>query len=273
MIFVQFIKLLKKLIQTIFQFIKFYLARPKNQPLLVSMPRSGTHLTLGLLNVCFSMKEGFPGEIAINDKNYASYASLEKPLDERSIYNTYEFPQIWHSHLSYNEIIPLRKKYCKTIVLIREPINGIKSYITHTLNAQKITQYFENEIGINEFLKLEKKFMWVSHYAKFLSSWRKRKENNLKYPVIILDLSFIKENNLKYLKFINKFYSYNFSEEQIKKAVKQLDLKRVEKLSSNQSVRISKSNVILSQEVINYIKAKCEKDYLQMKYNVDHDLI
>ena len=94
-----------------------------------------------------------------------------------------------------------------------------------------------------------------------------------KYPIVIIDLNFLKSNISNYLKFVNDFYRFNFSNEQMEQAVKQLDINRVSKLSSNNTIRISKEKIILSKEVKNYIIEKCQKEYLEISQALDHDLI
>ena len=59
----------------------------------------------------------------------------------------------------------------------------------------------------------------------------------------------------------------------MEQAVKQLDINRVSKLSSNNTIRISKEKIILSKEVKNYIIEKCQKEYLEISQALDHDLI
>ena len=81
------------------------------------------------------MKLGYQGKLGVIDEGYAAFAKLQMPLDERSIFYKYSFPHLWHSHLSFSKIVPLRKYFCKTLVLIREPVEGIKSFVLHALNA------------------------------------------------------------------------------------------------------------------------------------------
>ena len=83
----------------------------------------------------------------------------------------------------------------------------------------------------------------------------------------------MKSNISNYLKFVNDFYRFNFSNEQMEQAVKQLDINRVSKLSSNNTIRISKEKIILSKEVKNYIIEKCQKEYLEISQALDHDFI
>ena len=80
----QFLKINKRMFRHILLFLNFFLSRSKGQALIASLPRSGTHLTLGMLNVCFSMQEGFSGELAVSDNEYASFVTGEQPFDERS---------------------------------------------------------------------------------------------------------------------------------------------------------------------------------------------
>ncbi len=270
-------KIIKKFIKTSYFFTKFYLSIPKNQALIASLPRSGTHLTKGLLDVCNSMQKGFPGELGVNDTEYSSFVSVYRPFDERSIFIDHDTSQVWHSHLPYFQIIPFRKKFCKTIVLIRDPVEYVKSYMIHSSPGQNLSKYFKKEISYSDFLYLDKKFKWTLLYINFLSSWKREKDNNRsrnsKYPIVIIDLNFLKLNISNYLKFVNHFYKFNFSNEQMEQAVKQLDINRVSKLSSNKTIRISKENIILSKEVKNYIIEKCQKEYLEISQVLDHDLI
>ena len=51
-------KLIKKLLYTILNCLNFFLSLKKKDNLLVTLPRSGTHLTLAMLNICYSMQKG-----------------------------------------------------------------------------------------------------------------------------------------------------------------------------------------------------------------------
>jgi len=147
----------------------------------------------------------------------------------------------------------------------------------HSSPGQNLSKYFKKEISYSDFLYLDKKFKWTLLYVNFLSSWKREKDNNRsrnsKYPIVIIDLNFLKSNISNYLKFVNDFYRFNFSNEQMEQAVKQLDINRVSKLSSNNTIRISKEKIILSKEVKNYIIEKCQKEYLEISQALDHDLI
>ena len=78
------------------------------------------------------MKFGYQGKLGVIDDGYAAFAKLQMPLDERSIFYKY-FSHLWHSHLSFQN--SSSKKIFKTLVLIREPVEGIKSFVLHALNA------------------------------------------------------------------------------------------------------------------------------------------
>jgi len=266
--------ILKKILKTIVYSLKFYINPIKNEPLLVSLPRSGTHLTTGLINICYSMKMGYPGNLGITDDGYSAYAKLQMPFDERSIYYQYKFPHLWHSHMPYTKIVPIRKKFCKTVVLVREPISGITSYMVHCLNDFKIDKFFNKEISYEDFLELDKRFNFVSHYSEFLDSWRKKKkENKIKDQIVIIDLEFLKNNTFKYLKFINQFFNFGFTETHMKRAVEQLDIKRVSSMSTEKSIRISKNKIYLSKQVEDLINQNCKKKYNEIHKILDNEVI
>tara|TARA_B100000941_G_C27961449_1_gene281783 strand:+ start:81 stop:272 length:192 start_codon:yes stop_codon:yes gene_type:complete len=50
----------------------------------------------------------------------------------------------------------------------------------------------------------------------------------------------------------------------MKTAANELNIKRIKKISSKKSIRITKQKLKLSKEVENYIKIKCEKKYLDI---------
>ena len=268
-----FFNILKKTLKAIYYSFKFYFKIPKHEALLASLPRSGTHLTFGLVNLCYSMKLGFPGTVGVIDNSYSTFARLDMPLDERSIFKNYSTPQLWHSHLPYSKIVPLRKKFCKTIVLIREPLKGIKSFLLHELNSNKEEKYLNNEITMEYFMKLETKYNFVSHYSNFLNSWRKRKLLDDKNQILILDNKFITQNTFSYIKLINNFFEYGFSEFQMKVATEQLDIERIKKMSTENSSRITKKEISFSKEIENYINKKCEKEYLKILKIANNDVL
>ena len=268
-----YFNILKKTFKTIYCSFKFYLDKPKNEALLASLPRAGKNLTIGLINICHSIKVGFPGKLGVTDDTYSTFANIEMPIDERSIFQSYKFPNLWHSHLPYSKIVPLRKKFCKIIVLIREPINGIKSFLLHLLNNEKNIKYFNKEISLEEFKELEKKYKFVLNYSNFLISWKKRKLETTEDQIVILDNKHIKENTHNYLKFINIFFEFKFSEDQIKNAVEQLDIKRISKISTEKSIRITKNKINFSKSVENYIVDNCEEKYLEILKLCNNDKI
>lgn len=265
--------IIRKIIKTIYFSIRFFLNLKKKEALLVSLPRSGTNLTFGLLNICYSMKLGYQGKLGIADGGYAAFAELHMPLDERSIFHKYSFPHLWHSHLPFSKIAPLRKYFCKTLVLIREPVEGIKSFVLHALNASGEKKYFTKEMSLKDFIKLDKKYKFIEHYVLFLENWEKRKRKNSSNEIIILDHKFIKSNIFNYLNFINNFFEFKFSKEQMKTAVEELDLKKISNISSSSSIRISKNKIIFSKEIDSFISDNCEKKYLAILKLTNNDKI
>ena len=272
----QFLKINKRMFRHILLFLNFFFSRSKGQALITSLPRSGTHLTFGMLDVCFSMQKGFPGELAVSDNEYASFVTEEQPFDERSFSYGVGAPKIWHSHMPYSEILPVRKKFCKTIVLVRDPINYIKSIILHTSHPYNLDIFKENEISLKTFLELDKRFQWISAYNKFLSSWRKRKnvsKSNSNFTVAIIDLDFLKLNLRDFLRFINYFFNLNFTEEQMDRAVDRVSIERINSLSSTKSIRISKQKVNIATPVVDYVRSNCEEEYIKIKDFLDHNQV
>lgn len=260
--------LIKKILKTIFFSLKFFLSFKNGEALLVSLPRSGTHLTFGLLNICYSMKLGYQGKLGIADSGYSAYAKLQMPFDERSIFHKYSKLNLWHSHLPFSKIVPQRKYFCKTLILIREPVEGIKSFVLHALNANEEETYLSSEISLQVFLKLNSKYNFINHYVSFLESWKNRKQKNLDQKIEIIDHKILKKNILGYLKFVNSFFRFEFSEEQMLKAVSELDINKISKASSIKSIRFSKNKINFSKEVDKFISDKCEKPYLEiLKYS------
>jgi len=219
------------------------------------------------------MKLGFPGKVGVIDNFYSTFARIDMPFDERSIFQNYAFPHLWHSHLPYSKIVPLRKKFCKTIVLIREPIKGIKSFLLHELNVNKEEKYLNKEITMQDFIELEKKYKFVSHYSSFLNSWKKRKLTANKDQIIILDNKFIIQNTYGYIKFVNNFFGYDFSEDQMQVAIEQLDINRIAKMTTENSSRITKKEIYFSKDIENYIITSCEEKYLEILQLADNDKI
>ena len=256
------IYIIRKIIKTIFFSLKFFFNLKKNEALLVTLPRSGTHLTFGLLNICYSMKLGYQGKLGVVDDGYAAFAKLQMPLDERSIFYKYSFPHLWHSHLSFSKIVPLRKYFCKTLVLIREPVEGIKSFVLHALNAAGEKRYFTKEMNLKEFIELDKKYKFIEHYVSFLESWEKRKRKNSRNEIMILDHKYIKNNIHDYLNLVNNFFQFKFLKEHMQTAIAELDIKRISKASSSRSVRISKNKIKFSEEIDTFISKNCKKRYL-----------
>ena len=98
--------------------------------------------------------------------------------------------------------------------------NYIKSIILHASHPYNLDIFKENEISLKTFLELDKRFQWVSHYNKFLSSWRKRKninKSNSNFPVAIIDLDFLKLNLRDFLRFINIYKGEIVTEDLLKK--------------------------------------------------------
>ena len=267
--------ILKKTLKTIYYSFKFHLNKSKNEALLASLPRAGKNFTIGLINICHSMKVGFPGKLGVTDDTYSTFTDIVMAFDERSIFQNYKFPNLWHSHLSYSKIVPLRKKFCKIIVLIREPVEAIKSFLLVLLNIEKNQKYFNKEISLADFKELEKKYRLVLNYSNFLVSWKKRKLETAADQIIVLDNKFIKENAYNYLKFINDFFEFGFSQDQMKTAVEQLDIKRVAKISTEKSIRITKNKnkINFSKNVDDYIIDNCKEKYLEMLKLCNHDKI
>lgn len=256
--------ILKKTLKTIFFSLKFFLSLKNDEALLVSLPRSGTHLTFGLLNICYSMKLGYQGKLGVADSGYSAYAKLQMPFDERSIFHKYSELNLWHSHLPFSKIAPLRKHFCKTLVLIREPVEGIKSFVLHALNANEEGNYLSSEMTLQTFLKLNSKYNFINHYVSFLDSWKRRKQKNPDLKIEILDHKTIKKNIPEYLKFVNSFFGFGFSKEQMLKAVSELDINKISKASSLKSIRFSNNKINFSDEVDKFISDKCKKQYLEM---------
>lgn len=281
----QLIRINKKILDEIFLSFKYYFSQPKGQPLLAALPRAGSHLTYAMLEVCFSMQDGLPGEIVVQDGDYRSfgtplYASESKnhsvrALDERSSYMGTKSQQFWTSYNQYEKILPERKKFCKTIVLIREPVSWLKSDILREEQTQRLNRYFEKEMSLDEFFVLDKKHNRLSRYKNFLNSWKKRKiasNENKSISVEIIDLDFIKFNTLEYLKFLNNYFQYNFTNEQMNKAVELLDYNRISSMLPKKSIRISREKIKLSKQVLDYVKSKCEPEYLEIKALIKHNL-
>ena len=265
--------LIRKILKTTFFSIKFFFNLKKNEALLVSLPRSGTHLTFGLLNICYSMKLGYQGKLGIADDGYSAYAKLQMPFDERSIFYQYSKPHLWHSHLPFSKIVPLRKYFCKTLILIREPVEGIKSFVLHALNANEKEQHLTSEMTLKVFLELDKKYNFINHYVSFLESWKKRKKKYPNSKIEILDHKIIKKNIEEYLKFVNNFFEFDFSREQMQTAVSELDLNKILKASSSKSIRISKKKINFSKEIDQFISDKCEKKYLEILESSNNKII
>ncbi len=261
-----FYRILRKLFKSYFYSLKFFLILKKNEPLLASLPRSGTHFTFGLINVCVSMKYGFQGKLAASDNLYASFAKIQIPFDERGIFQENKTPYfLWHSHLPYSKIIPRRKKYCKTIVLIREPVQAIKSYMLHILlDSKNKKNFIKSKISLNKFRALDKKYEFLSQYSEFLKTWRKRKIQTSNKQLVIFDNKVITKKVYNYIKFINVFFNFKFNEKQLRTAVNQLDIKKISKASTNKSIRITKNKLNFSKDVENYITNNCKKEYLNL---------
>ena len=256
-----FIYIIKKILKAIFYSLNFYLKKPKNEALLAVLPRTGINLTVNLINICYSMKLGLPGKIGVTDDIYSTFAKMDMPLDERSTFSQYTFKPLWHSHLPYSQIVPLRKKFCKTVVLVREPIEYFKSYLLHNINADKDFKDLEKEITISKFMEYDKRHKLISVYLNFLNSWSSIKLKFDQNQVVIIDNKFVKKNTKEYLKFLNKFYNFEFSQNEMDTALEQLDIKRIEKISSEKSTRITKNKIFLSESVKDYINSKCAKKY------------
>ena len=264
-----------RLIFTLKSFFKFFLSLKKDECLLASLPRSGTWLTFGLLNVCYSIQKGHRKDLSINDTGYSTFLTLDKPLDHRSIFKKNEFPSLWHSHMPYNKILPLRKRFCKSIVLIRDPVDGIISWSMQLIHSKKLD--YDKKLTIDGFKKIEKKYDLISHYKNFLKTWLKvkkeRKKNNSKYEPIIIDINHIKKNPLNYLKFLNNFYNFGFLENQMNSAVEEMDINKVKSNSTSRTSRITNVKYIIENEIKDLIRSRCQEDYENIKKLVDHNLI
>jgi len=254
--------LFKKIVKSLIYSLLFYLKAPKNEPMLVTLPRSGTHLTIALLNVCYSIRIGFPGIVGVNDDNYSTFGKIEMPLDDRSIYTIKKFPFLWHSHLPYSKIIPRRKKFCKIIVLIREPVEALSSLMLHIINSRK-KKININRVPLKKFQEFDRENNLINRYVSFIESWKNEKKKN-KTRIFIIDNKFIKKNTKKYLLFLNKFYGFKFTKNEMNSALAQLNIKRIKKISSSKSQRITKNRIIFSKDVQQYILKKCNKSYFKI---------
>ena len=159
---------------------------------------------------------------------------------------------------TFFKIVPLRKYFCKTLVLIREPVEGIKSFVLHALNANEEDRHLTSEMTLKVFLQLDKKYNFINHYVSFLESWKK-KEENPNSKIEILDHKIIKKNIVEYLEFVNNFFEFDFSREQMQTAVSELDINKISKVSSSKSIRISKKKLISQKKLINLFLISVKK--------------
>lgn len=254
---------IKKTIKVFIYSLIFFFKIKKNENLLATLPRSGTHLTFGLINICYAMKLGYKGILGTIDNNYSTFAKLQQPFDERSIFKEDSAEVLWHSHLPYSKITPLRKKFCKTIVLIREPVEGVKSFFLHSTVHEGL-KFTRKKISLKKFLEIDKKKQFVKHYSEFLDSWYTRKISSKLNQIVIIDNEVIKKNIFFYLKFLNKFFRFNFTTKQMKNAVSELDIRKIKKTLSDRSIRITNQKLFFSEDVEIYIKKKCYKKYLRL---------
>jgi hypothetical protein len=273
-------KLLKKIILILIFSFDFFFKLKKKDNLFVSFPRSGTFLTIAMINICYSMQRGLGKNFSIADDGYRTFDNLAYPFDERSIFvnNKNTFPKIendkvlWHSHMPYNKIVPLRKKYCKIVVLVREPVENIKSNLIRLLRQEK--KNFGNKISFEEFKRLDKKYDLLTYFNNYCESWFKLKQKNkISKPLnelFIFNLKTIQKNKKSYLKFLNNFYNFNFNDEQINYATEQLDLENVKKKLSANTIRITNADVDFSQDIDEFINLKCSNSYEKiMKFSDD----
>ena len=166
-------KFKKKIFLILIFYYDFFFSTKKKENLFVCFPRSGTFLTIGMLNICYSMQRGHKKSFSVADDQYKTFENLVHPLDERSMFvsNKYSFPKnenekvLWQSHKPYNQIVPLRKKYCRTVVLVREPVENIKSNLIRLLRQEK--KNFHNQVSFKEFQRLDKKFNYLSYFNNF----------------------------------------------------------------------------------------------------------
>tara|TARA_X000000950_G_C13896242_1_gene652912 strand:- start:379 stop:1200 length:822 start_codon:yes stop_codon:yes gene_type:complete len=267
--------LIKKIFYTFFNFLNFFLSLKKNDNLLVTLPRSGTHLTIAMLNICYSIQRGYGKSFSAIDNGYKTFDNLDYPFDERSIFLNNNKKILWHSHMPYNKIVPLRKKYCKTIVLIREPKEGIKSYAIKILRDLKIN--FDNQLSYDKFLELDKKHNIISHYNNYFISWHKVKIKAKKYNYLnepfIFDLDQVKKDKKTYLNFLNRFYNFEFTKDQIQSAVEQLDISHIKKKLSKNTVRFTNTSIIFSPEIDKIIDIKCKENYEKIKKLSDEKVL
>ena len=256
--------ILKKIIKINILSLKFFFNKEKDEILLASVPRSGAYLTIGLLNVCYSIQKGLPGTLGVSDEYYRSFLNMNMSFDERSIFLNYSFPHLWHTHQPYSQLTPLRKKFCKTIVIIREPVSGIKSWILLELTGKKIDHNLNKAFTLEDFLKIDKKLKFISSYNDFYISWLKKKNTDNIERVVVIDHETIKKDLAQYLDYINNFFSFNFSSSSKQEALKQLDLKNILSSSSANSQRVSNRNFSISKELEKYIEEKCMENYLNI---------
>lgn len=276
-------KFFKKIILILIFYFDFFFSLKKKENLFVSFPRSGTFLTFAMLNICYSMQRGLGKNFSATDDGYRTFENLVYPFDERSIFvkNKNTFPKIenenilWHSHQPYNKIVPLRKKYCKTVVLIREPIENIKSNLIRLLRQEK--KNFGNTITFKEFERLNKRFNLLSYYNSYCESWLKIKKKNQSiksiYEPYIFNLSTIQKNKKSYLNFLNKFYDFKFNKEQIDYATEQLDLNNMKKRLSENTIRITNSKINFSSEIDKIIDLKCSNSYKKILAFCDDNIL
>ena len=253
--------ILKKTLKSIFYSLNFYIKQPRNEPLLAVLPRTGLNLTVNLLNICYSIRLGLPGDLGVNDNTYSTFAQMDSPLDERSIFSKRTDPILWHSHLPYSKIVPKRKKFCKTVILIREPVECIASYLLHLINEGKLTHNLDKEVTMSEFRKFDKKFKLISVFSEFLKSWLNFKLKSKKDQVVVIDNYYVKKNTKDYLIFINKFFDLKFSQSQMNIALEKLDIERIKKISSIKSQRVTNNKILLSHDVKNHINKYCKEKY------------
>ena len=120
---------------------------------------------------------------------------------------------------------------------------------------------------------MDKKYKFVLHYSNFLDSWKKRKIEAKKNQIIIFDNKFIIKNTHKYLKFLNKFFEFGFSKRQMQVAVEQLDIKRISKMTSSKSIRITKKKISFSKDIEEFIVKNCKEKYLDILNLADNNKI
>lgn len=276
-------KFLKKIILILIISVEFFFKLKKRDNLLVTLERSGTHFTIAMLNICCSIQRYNEKSFFATDDGYKAFENLAYPLDERSIFvdrkNSFlkkkDEKFLWHSHQPYDKIVPIRKRYCKIVVLIRDPVENIKSNLIRLINQEK--KFFDNRISFNEFKRLDKEYNLLSYFNNYCESWSKLKQKSKIsksiYEPYIFNLTTIQKNQKTYLKFLSNFYNFNFNDDQINYAIEQLNLENIKKKLSKNAIRITNTNLSFSKEIDKIIDIKCSNSYKKIMQLSDDKIL